>query len=194
MAKHLDYYENWKSEILHCTECGWKGTFEEGSVDYHSAWLDISCPTCFFLLAIVSYPSDWETEANWDKLSVQEKESFKAHTGFLTAQKKSSLKSEADLPDLDGSSLIITWDFEGSPSGKFTVIRHGEREIWRELAFYEGFDRFKEVAEILMRKYGSRLADLVPTEASEYYLYGDAARSLDVVDTVRKLIQDSHRA
>ncbi|MBW1694049.1 MAG: Rdx family protein [Deltaproteobacteria bacterium] len=29
MAKRFGYYDNWKSAILHCPRCGWKGTFEE---------------------------------------------------------------------------------------------------------------------------------------------------------------------
>ena len=45
-----------------------------------------------------------------------------------------------------------------------------------------------------MRKYGTRLADVVPTDASEYYLYGDVMRAPDVVKAVRKSIRDSHHA
>ena len=175
MAKRFGYDDNWRSAILHCPQCGWKGTFDEGSVEYHREWMDTSCPTCDALLAIVSYPTDGESE-------------------FLASWKKSSLKSEAELPDLEGASLILTWDVEEHGSSSFVVIRHGEREIWRELPLYEGFERFEEVAKILMRKYGTRLADVVPTDASEYYLYGDVMRAPDVVKAVRKSIQDSHHA
>ena len=131
MAKRFGYYDNWKSVILHCPRCGWKGTFEEGSVEYHREWMDTSCPTCPWLeapiLAIVSYEMDEESEANW------------RHKRFLASWKDSSLKSEAELPDLEELSLILTWDFEKHDSSSFVVIRHGEREIWREIALYEGF-------------------------------------------------------
>ena len=158
--------------------------FEEGSVEYHREWMDTSCPICDELLAIVSYPTDKESEGNSE---------FEAHNRFLASWKEASLKSEAELPDLEGSLLILTWDFEEHGSSSFVVIRHGEREIWRELALYEGFERFEEVVKILMRKYGTRLADVVPTEASEYYLYGDVLHAPDDVRTVRRSIKDSHR-
>jgi hypothetical protein len=185
MAKHFGYYDNWKSAILHCPRCDWKGTFEEGLVEYHREWMDTSCPTCDELQAIVSYPTDKESEANSE---------FEARNRFLASWKKSILKSEAELPDLQGASLILTWDFEEHGSSSFAVIRHGEREIWREIALYEGFERFEEVVKILMGKYGTRLADVVPTPESEYYLYGDVMRAPDAVKTVRRSIKDSHRA
>ncbi len=197
MAKRFGYYDNWKSAILHCPRCGWKGTFEEGSVEYHREWMDTSCPACDWLsapiLAIVSYPTHGESEANWDKLSQQEKDEVETHKRFLASWEESSLKSEAELPELEGSSLILTWDFEEHGSSSFVVIRHGEREIWREVALYEGFERFEEIVKILMEKYGTRLADVVPTPASEYYLYGDVMRAPDAVKAVRKSIKDSHR-
>jgi hypothetical protein len=183
MAKRFGYYDNWKSATLDCPQCSWKGTFEEGHVEYHREWMDTSCPTCDELLAIVSYPTEKETEGNSE---------FADHNRFLALWKESKLKSDTELPDLEGSSLVLTWDFEEHGSSSFTVIRYGEREIWREIAVYEGFERFEELAMILIGKYGTRLADVEPTDASEYYLYGDVMRAPDVVETVRRTIKDSH--
>lgn len=198
MAKHLGYYDNWKSEPLRCPQCGWTGTFEEGSVECHREWMDSSCPACDNfpapILAVVSFPSTEQSEANWDKLSKSEKDEVKAHKRFHAAWKKSSLKSAAELPDLEGSSLTLTWDFAEKGSKKFTVITHGEEEIWRERALFEGFERFEEVAKLLIEKYGVRLADVVPTPASEIYLYGDVLSAPDAVEAVRKSIKESHRA
>ncbi len=184
MAKRFGYYDNWKSAILHCRQCGWKGTFEEGSVEIHRDWMDTSCPTCDELLAVVSYPTNEESKDNSE---------FAAHNRFLASWKESILRSEAELPHLEGQSLNLTWDFEEHGASRFTVIRHGEREIWREIALYEGFERFEELAKILVSRYGARLADLEPTPASEYYLYGDAMRAPDVVEATRKAIRTSHR-
>ena len=136
MAKRFGYYDNWKSAILHCPQCGLEGAFEESFVEYHREWMDTSCPTCDELQATVSYPTDKESEANSE---------FDAHNRFLASWKKSILKSEAEPPDLQGSSLILTWDFEEYDSSGFVVIRHGEREIWWEKALCEGFERFEEV-------------------------------------------------
>jgi hypothetical protein len=46
------------------------------------------------------------------------------------------------------------------------VLRHGDREIWREPAYYESYQRFAEVYEILRERYGPRLAEVRPTPAS----------------------------
>ena len=48
--------------------------------------------------------------------------------------------------------------------------------------------------KILMKKYGSRLVDVEPTPASEYYLYGDVMRAPDVVEALRRSITELHRA
>ena len=94
---------------------------------------------------------------------------------------------------MEGLSLIFSWDFlEGTPD-HFTVIKHGEREIWREIAFWEGSERFAEVVNILKKKYGSRLADVVPTLQSELYLYGDDLGAPDFVRSVRASIRGSKR-
>ena len=70
-ARHFDYYSNWKTEVLTCPKCGWTGTFEQGSVEYYEELMDCSCPVCSWpeapMLAIVSYPTMEETEANRDK-------------------------------------------------------------------------------------------------------------------------------
>ena len=77
-------------------------------------------------------------------------------------------------------------------SNCLTVVKYGDREIWREPAVYEGAKRFEEVVRILITKYGARLADVVPTPASEYYLYGDDYHSPDAVQAIRTSIKEVH--
>ncbi len=62
------------------------------------------------------------------------------------------------------------------------MLRHGDREIWRELAYYEGYQRFAAVFELLRERYGSRLAEVRPTPASEVYLYGDKLSAPQTID------------
>lgn len=199
-AKIFNYYDDWKSVIFTCPTCGWTGTFEEGSVEYYTALKDSSCPACPSapMLAIVSYPTIEESEANWDKLSDLEKYSVDLDKRFHAAFESSKLTADTELPDLEGSSLILTWDLvaPAPPEGRaltieervfglFTVIRHGDREVWRERACYECAERFVEVLDILKRKYGSRLTDVVPTGASETFLYGDRSSSIGEVEKAR---------
>jgi rubrerythrin len=76
-AKHFDYYENWKTEILTCPKCAWSGTFEQGSLEYYHDLMDSSCPVCGAsdapILAIVSYPTIEEADAHHGILSDSEK-------------------------------------------------------------------------------------------------------------------------
>jgi hypothetical protein len=72
MAKKFGYFDNWKTEILHCNRCGWTGTFDQGVVEYHEQLMDSSCPVCDFfeapMLAIVGYPKSEQSGANSDKI------------------------------------------------------------------------------------------------------------------------------
>lgn len=56
MVKCIKYHDNWKSAVLHCPKCGWKGAFEEGNVEFYRELMDSSCPICDKMLAVVWYP------------------------------------------------------------------------------------------------------------------------------------------
>jgi len=189
-AKQFGYYDNWKTEVLTCPKCGWSGTFEQGDVEHYDELMDSSCPVCKWpdapMLAIVSYPTIAESEANLDKLSDEEKASLAERKQVLAEVDKTSLKSPDELPDLTGSGIVLTWDFREDRDGQsWTDIRHGERILWSERAVYEGAERFVEVVDILKRRYGDRVVDLVPSDASGIYLYGDHISSIGMVDGAR---------
>jgi len=55
--RQLSYFSDYKNEPLLCPECGWRGTWKEGSHDYFESLADCSCPAkgCSGpMLAIVS--------------------------------------------------------------------------------------------------------------------------------------------
>jgi len=83
---------------------------------------------------------------------------------------------------------------EQATEADWTVLRCGERELWREPAVYEGADRFEEVVALLAQKYGPRLQDVVPSSASELYLYGDHLSSIANVEATRKRVRESAAA
>ena len=68
---------------------------------------------------------------------------------------------------------------------RFSVVRHGDNEIWRERTIWEGYERFGAVVTILKAKYGTRLRDVVPTEASVPHLLGDAIEAPGRVQQIR---------
>jgi hypothetical protein len=176
VAKHFEYLDNWKSAVLECSSCGWTGTFEGGSVELYNELMDSSCPTCDTMLAIVSYPLTSSSSARGE---------------FLRKFEETKLKDKSQLPDIDDLSIILTWDFFEEGKECFTVIKNGEMDVWRELALFEGADRFKEIVKVLKKKYGSRLADVIPTAESGMYLYGDVLSSINLIKKARAAISRS---
>jgi hypothetical protein len=71
-------------------------------------------------------------------------------------------------------------------SRRETLIKHGGKVIFAEPAFYEGYERFIKVVQILRTRYGAALRDLLPTKASELYLYGDYSGSSAAIAAARE--------
>ena len=46
MSPIYGYYDDWRTPILECRTCGWRGTFEEGAVELFNDLATSSCPTC----------------------------------------------------------------------------------------------------------------------------------------------------
>ena len=70
----------------------------------------------------------------------------------------------------EGYHLDWTGEYENED---YQVIRVGEREVWRELAFWDNMVRFNEIKDLLKRKYGTRFKSLTPTDGSLDFLTGD---------------------
>jgi hypothetical protein len=195
MAEHFGYYDDWKSAILECQRCGWKGSFDEGAVEQYDALMDCSCPDCPWpdtpILAIVSYPTIQESEGNWSRLSESERQQVAARKDFLQQWEAARLVSPDQLPELEGPDLTISWDLVDAGTGGMTVLRHGATEMWHEPALWEGSARFRDVVDILRKKYGVRLADVAPTPASELYLYGDKVTGIGHVQAIRRALKEA---
>jgi hypothetical protein len=175
MRKHLRYWDYDGDEILTCPSCGWKGRARDNAEPY-DALLDVRCGECDRMLLIVSYPTAAETRA----AAAAGNPRAQRELGWIEAAEQRQqlavgleLSSPDELPELSGSVIRIDWDFEERDGENWTVLRHHDQEIWRELAYYEGYLRFEQVFEILRERYGARLAEVRPTEASMDYLYGD---------------------
>ena len=190
-ARLFNWFDDYESVLLECPKCHWKGTFEQGSVDYHAELhaecADCSCPNCDYfdapMLAIVSYPTIEEARAHSDRPGIREwVQAIDRGLDEFEAQK---LRTPEQLPEIGEDNFTLTWDFEADEDYGRTLIKHGDVVIFSEPARYEEYRRFKEVAEILKAKYGDRIKDLVPTEGSKLNLYGDDGKSCGFVDNVR---------
>lgn len=192
MIRHFNYYDAWESAILECPVCGWKGTFKQGSVDYYKDLMESTCPQCEGLdaptLAIVSYPTTEELRENLEKLSDVDRMYLEVIERSRADYAGRKLRDPSQLPDINSPAFTLTWDIAPDKSAHVTLIKHGDRVIFSEPALYECYDRFVEVAQMLRARYGSAILDLIPTPASEYYLYGDRIAAPDIVDEARKQI------
>jgi hypothetical protein len=191
-ARGFNYYDDWKSEVFVCPDCGWKGTFDEGSVELHSELMDMTCPKCDVfdapMLAIVSYATTRESRENWDKLTDSEKEWVKKLENHHDEFEDKKLRKSTPLPGIKANSFVLRWDYRESDQESETVIRCGEEIIFSEPATYEGYERYIEVAKILKNRYGRALADLEPTDCSELYLYGDSISASEILKKARNQI------
>jgi len=185
-AKHVKYWDYDRDVALTCPSCGWTGRGGDHE-EYFEALLDVTCPDCDSMLLIVSFPTAEETRAAaaaGDPRAQAELPHLDAREAFLKRARALALKEPGQLPLLEGDALHIDWDYEERDAEHWTVLRHGGQEIWRELAYFEGYERFAKVFEILRERYGSRLAEVRPTPASTVYLYGD---KLSAPETIERL-------
>ena len=190
MARHITYWEYDGDAEIACDSCGWSGRVG-AQEEAHRELLDVTCPQCDRMLLIVPFPTAEETRAAaaaGNRAAQAELGSLDRAEAFQARAAATALTDESPLPDLSGTTLTLTWDFEGTGFGVVTIIRHGMREIWRESAYYEGYERFIEVAAILQGRYGTRLKRLEPTQASSMYLYGDRYSSLRLVDAINEAL------
>ena len=134
------------------------------------------------------HPTIEESRANWDKVSEWDRKNIEAAEAREADFERRKLREPSQLPDIAEPSFVLHWDFADDGSGRETLIKHGGTVIFSEPAFYEGYERFIEVAEILHKRYGTALRDLIPMASSELYLYGDYSGSPRLVAAARKRI------
>ncbi len=184
-----NYFDNWRDSEYDCPGCKWHGLGSELSQgEMYQDSFELLCPSCGTEITQVLFPTLQEYRANWDTLSDAQRELVERRERLETQFNREGLKDPAQLPNIDSAQFILDWDFTEEKSGNQTLIKHGDEVIFSEPAFYEGYKRFIEVAEILRRRYGHALRDLRPTARAELYLYGDRLSASDMVDRARKRI------
>ena len=184
-----NYYDNWRTDEYDCPACKWHGVGNDLSIgEVTGDGFDLLCPACGKDVTFVMNPTLEESRANWDKLSEAERQQVELIERFRANFEDRKLTEASQLPDIEGTSFILHWDFVEAGLESETLLKHGNAIIFREPALYEGFERYIEVATILRARYGAALQDLVPTARSELYLYGDSLSSPDTVAEARKRI------
>jgi hypothetical protein len=189
----LGFWDYDRDAPLNCPACGWTGS-GAGHENTFQDLLDIRCPRCDDMLRVIIYPTLAETRvaaAAGDRRAQAELPKIEAAEARTERAAARELQGATQLPDLAGARLVIDWDFEERDNEKWTVLRHGGHEIWRELAYYDGYRRFAKVFEILRARYGSRLVEVRPTPASELYLHGDSLTAPRTIDELNASLNDT---
>ena len=185
-ARQVAYYDYDAQAELDCPACGWHGT--TGPDEYFDELFDVRCPSCERMLLIVSFPTAAETRAAaaaGNEEAIAALPAVAKRERFLADAAASELQSVDQLPELGGDELVITWDFVQDDAGAhWTVLRHGDTVLWRERAYWEGFERFRDVAVLLQERYGARLRGLTPTRAASMWLLGDRLWTIAAVDRI----------
>lgn len=189
------YYGDWRTWLYECRHCPWRGP---GSAlragDLYPNLQEFNCPECDELIEVVTHPTFGESRANWDKLSEAERRSVEHCEAAAARFHQEKLKDPTQLPDVAASEFSLMWDYSIAGEGpederdSRTLITWGDQVLWSEPAVYEGFERFAEVARILKTKYGARVRDLLPTQRSRVYLWGDHGAAPGIVDRYRREI------
>jgi hypothetical protein len=175
------YYSTWRDEQFVCNHCGWTGKVGSQDLEVGDVAAIIECPKCYSSLGVLLYPNLQETK---EAAALGNDEAIKALPSFasrvehnhalLDRFEKEKLRRADELPNVDGDSLEVDWDFQKGDDGEwYQVIRVGDVELWRELAFFNNLRRFEEIKELLKLKYGTRFKSLTPTPASIEWLSGD---------------------
>jgi hypothetical protein len=129
-ARQFNYFDDYKTEMLACPNCGWRGTFDQGSVETYEDLMDCACPKCDVfqapILAEVLYPTLEELRANSDRPGIREWVQM-IDRGFdeFEAQK---LREPKQLPEIDEDSFTLVWDFVADKTYE-DVARYSSMEM-----------------------------------------------------------------
>jgi len=188
---YLNYYVFLETEQA-CRKCAWKGRGKDFVVgELFDELAEYHCPACRSMIACQCYPTLHDAKEAWQLLSDKDKESWLELERWQTVRERCKLRSPDQLPVIAGASFALTWNLVDDPETKhsWTVIRHGEREVWREPAVYDGADHFAHIVSMLRERYGSALEDVIPTGGkSELFLLGDDLHAPAKVSAVRSEI------
>lgn len=181
MALRINY-AGYKSHPLSCPACGWEGLGRDTCQNSGSTVMDLECPACEKMLAIINFPTYQETLSRG---SEADRQAALREINFKERFKRMSLKTPDELPDIDGSAISFTFRSVTIKGEDYSILEHQGKEVWREPMVWEGYGRFLEIGRILKEKYGARLVDLVPDETAETFLYGDKLQAPGLIAAFR---------
>jgi DNA-directed RNA polymerase subunit RPC12/RpoP len=187
MPRYVRHYDfDPATETIGCPKCGWEDAATEASIELYEGLCELECPKCSERLIVVVFPTPETTRAAAAAGNARAQEELAGLERREARRAKAqavALTRPSQLPDAVGPVDVI-WDFEEHGDECLTILRAGDQVLWGELAYWEGIERFKEVAAILRRRYGRELRSITPSPASTLFLYGDKLSAPQTVDRV----------
>ncbi len=192
-----DLLNPWKEMLFTCRHCGRETIGSQLVVgDFNEGGFNLDCTGCHRLVACVSHPHinevlDHSGELPPDVLA-EAREFAKGYAKF----QKSKLLRPSQLPEIELDHIVLIWDARYLPEDHNEIeiiIRCGEREIYRGPGFWECYDYFISACKVLRKKYGDRLYDVIPTERTYFYLWGDRLSAPCYVNEMRKRLRAASR-
>lgn len=179
MAVTVRYYDEKARSRTWACPCGWRGTIGEMATGRYTELQDGSCPACDTMLVIIPYPTLAETRraaARGNREAIDELSSAEAWASRAERAAALELRSPEQLPSLElATPTRFVWDQVAKAGEQWVEIRvAGSGDlVWRQLAYWEGYEQLNRAREALRTRYGAAFVDLAVTDRSEMYLYGD---------------------
>lgn len=184
---------SYQQQKIRCLRCHWEGLGSECKIGrIYEEMYEIRCPGCHETIGSVAYQSYNKKECS-PYLADCQHNSLEDYKIWKSWYYNGRLESPAQLPEIDAEVIILNWDLEGTTDKPYAVIKHQNREIWREPTSFENYDHFMHLGDFLKEKYGDRLWDIVPMPGTEYYLWGDRLSAPSAIDDYRERLHRSCR-
>jgi hypothetical protein len=182
--KFMSNYYSYQSETYQCRHCGWSGPGTEvlqGEV--FEAGFEVDCPKCHETFrGLIVFPT---IEDALEKGSEKEKESARAAQASRTERLASHERNLNQLPELEDEGMAFVLKEIQEGDAWFIVITYQDTVIWKEERYYEYYNRFIEIGNLLKDKYGDNMIDLVPGVYGAC-LFGDNYRAVGLIEDYRK--------
>lgn len=175
MADIKSEHYAYPTKKIACPNCGWTGLGKETTKEFdeHPGGMPYYCPKCKSFLERVTWPTDEETLKYGPKKDQEEVKQSNIRMARLRKKwDATKLKSIKQLPEVAGDALeFIVKETKDEDNDTLITITCRDQFIWKEYVYYEYYERFIAIGEMLKAKYEERMTDFVPDDSVE--LYGD---------------------
>ena len=172
----LSFYDYDEDAMVTCPECGFTGRQGDGAEPTMTG-IELRCASCGkkfgFIDGNVLHSDTRAAAAAGNPRAQADLSRVNDREARLKRSEEVKLEHYEQLTDLEGDKIRIDYDMEEVDGESWTVLRNEGKEIWREIAFYDGLWRFKQIFSKLQMKYGRRLASVEPTNEAWTYVIGE---------------------